>query len=1097
MLCLLFVLTPMQAAIAQDAPEDILTHDERAWLGNHPGIRLAPERSYPPFIFVDTDGKLKGMSLDYMTLLEQKLGVKFQVLESTNLASILDQVRQGEADVVTSLMQTPERAEYMIFTPPYISTPAVIIVRNSREGTLALDQMADMKIAVGDGYGVQSFLQKNYSRLLLLPVEDDESCLKSVSFGETDAAVVDLASASHIIENLHITNLRVAGQVGFTYELSLASRKDWPILNSILIKGLAEISGEERDAIYRKWVKLSRPFLFASRGVWIGVASLFGAIILITAGALVWNGTLNRQVRKKTEELSLELAERRRTEEILRVNEERLGIIADNTYDWEYWRAPDGSYLWISPACETISGYPPEQFTEKISMIRKIIHPDDRNIWMAHLVEIDTQHAKHHEIDFRIIKPTGEIVWIAHTCKPITSSTGEFLGRRACNRDITERKNTEETLMAREQLEIELRRANEALREAKETAEAANQAKSSFLANMSHEIRTPLNAIVGFAHLLKREPLTPGQLNQLDKLSASARHLLQVINDILDLSKIEAGKIFLEINDFELARIIDQTCAIISDRVVSKNLELIVNMQDTPAFFRGDDMRLGQILLNILGNAVKFTEKGTISVTVRVVDQRADNVLLRFEVRDTGVGISQEQMNRLFRAFEQADNSTTRRFGGSGLGLAISKRLVEMMNGCIGVESEPDQGALFWMEIPFEVSLQKPRHTNLLELTQGMRALVIDRLEPASDWIGDDQITQALRMRYGSHILLVEDNPINQEVATQLLEAVGMKVSIADNGQIAVDMTRNSFFDAVLMDVQMPVMDGLKATEAIRCLPGWESIPILAMTANAFDEDGARCLSVGMNDHIAKPVEPSKLYEMLVKWLPERHDVNLATLSGGGSTNAVLDPAANAKLLSLLESVDGLDVSAGLRSVQGKLPLYVNLLNHFVERHGKDTDVLVGQMRSGEIAAVQHTAHALKGVAGALGVREVQQSAFDLEKSVKEGADTRALRGHLDRLSLQLNRVIEELKDVLDEAEDSCEEAVVDWQKVADVMVQLESLLAGHDALANEIFEQSNRMLIAALGDKARQLGKEIENFDYADALETVRTIRKTGFDHS
>ncbi|MBF0528571.1 MAG: response regulator [Deltaproteobacteria bacterium] len=746
---------------------------------------------------------------------------------------------------------------------------------------------------------------------------------------------------------------------------------------------------------------------------------------------------------------------------------------------------------------------------------------------------------------------------------------------------------------------------------AKEQAEAATRAKSEFLANMSHEIRTPMNAIIGFAHLIKRDPLTSQQLSQLGKMSNAAQHLLQIINDILDLSKIEASKIILDIRDFEPARVIDHVCGIVSDKVAAKNLNLLVDMDHVPSMLRGDDLRLGQILLNLVSNAVKFTEKGNISIILRTIDQRANTVVLRFEVRDTGIGMTREQLERLFNAFEQADTSTTRRFGGTGLGLAISKRLVELMNGSIGVESEIGLGTLFWMEVPFEKSSQKPQQIKNIQAFQGMRVLVIDDFEDAReilasmlteigmradtassgeegldavlradqagdayrlliiDWKmpglngidtarrlqslqltanpgylmvtaygdqvpreearmsginrvlskpvtptvlydalietltqaepfavspSDNQTEQALDKRRGSQILLVEDNAINQEVACQLLEYVGMRVSVAENGQTAVRMAGSKSYDLILMDVQMPVMDGLQATEAIRRLPGWESIPILAMTANAFGEDRDKCLEAGMNDHVIKPVEPKKLNEILVKWLPVRDEKDLSTSGKPDLTMFTTDQTVGLNLLPLLEAVDGLDVYTGLRLMLGDVSRYARLLGQFIQRHGNDAALLVGQLGAGEYEAVRQTTHALKGVAGTLGAKRVQQSAFELEKAVKQGADAELLKGYLNVLSSELAHLVEGLRIALPEDNSRENSTLFDWSQVEVVLTQLEELLVSDNTLANDVFEQGKDLLSAALGDEARQLERQIQDFDYADALNTLRAARKSGF---
>ncbi len=540
--------------------------------------------------------------------------------------------------------------------------------------------------------------------------------------------------------------------------------------------------------------------------------------------------------------------------------------------------------------------------------------------------------------------------------------------------------------------DISARKAAElSLLNAKTAAEAANRAKSTFLANMSHEIRTPMNAIIGLTHLLRRQIAVPDHREKLDKIADSADHLLSVINDILDISKIEADKIVLENSSFELDDMLARIAAMVIDRVHAKGLELVLDTAPGLGTVKGDATRLGQALLNYLGNAVKFTERGTITLRVRPLETAVDSVLLRFEVSDTGIGISPEVLPRLFQAFEQADTSTTRRFGGTGLGLVITRRLAILMGGDAGAESTPGVGSTFWLTARLgRVNTDKERY--LIPTLRGKRALVVDDtpaarlvhsqllrmtgmdsetvasgpeamekcvaavesdkpfdlvlvdlLMPDIDgfetlallrsaplqpiplmWLvtasGDEVImddarergfdevllkplsiatlheslTRHLAMLTGNgvasaaespsgetveltlrrdyaqcRLLLVEDEPINREVAAIMLDDVGLVTELAENGKEAVDRVKVKAFDLILMDMQMPVLDGVEATRMIRQLPNGKTVPILAMTANAFSADREACLVAGMNDFLTKPVDPNKLYAAVLAWLSQ------------------------------------------------------------------------------------------------------------------------------------------------------------------------------------------------------------------------------------
>ena len=389
----------------------------------------------------------------------------------------------------------------------------------------------------------------------------------------------------------------------------------------------------------------------------------------------------------------------------------------------------------------------------------------------------------------------------------------------------------------------------EALRQARDDAEAANIAKSAFLANMSHEIRTPLNAVVGMAHLLRRSGLNPVQLDRLDKLDTAGHHLLEIINAILDLSKIEAGKFQLEAVSFNLRAVVGNVASILAPRLQEKGLHLFTEVAHLPHLLFGDRTRLQQALLNFAGNAIKFTEHGRITIRVAPVAEDEESVMLRFEVTDTGIGIDAEVLDRLFNAFEQADVSTTRRYGGTGLGLAITRRIACLMGGDVGVSSTLGQGSQFW----FTARLLKVRD------------------EPVArpvEWTMN--VERRLQQEFsGSRILLAEDEPINAEIARMMLEDAGLLVDLAEDGKRACEMASRGDYALVLMDMQMPNMNGLDATRCLREIHEMARLPIIAMTANAFSEDRARCFAAGMNDFIGKPIDPQHFFSTVLYWLEE------------------------------------------------------------------------------------------------------------------------------------------------------------------------------------------------------------------------------------
>ena len=580
---------------------------------------------------------------------------------------------------------------------------------------------------------------------------------------------------------------------------------------------------------------------------------LVGALVASLLALVVALGVVAK-VRGLNRALRAEIGEREAAEQGLQTREAQYRELVDNANALILRLSPEGKVTYFNECAERFFGYSAAEIVGRnvLGTIVPTVETDTGRdlVRMVSSILTDPSSGEHNENEN--VTRDGRRVFVRWANRAIRRPDGGLAGLLCIGQDVTARRAMEQELTAhRSRLEEQVALRTVELAQAKEAAEAASRAKSAFLANTSHEIRTPLNAITGMTHLLRRSGVSEDQAQRLDKIETAGQHLLEILNAVLDLSKIEAGKLSLERTGVVVDAVVHNVVAMLHDRAVAKGLALEVALQQGLPPLLGDPTRLQQALLNYGSNAVKFTgEGGRIRFRTRLVEENANGLLVRFEVEDTGIGIAPDKLGQIFWAFEQADSSTTREYGGTGLGLAITRKLAGLMGGAAGVSSEPGVGSTFWFTA---------------RLIRGV-------FQPVSGLLPDpDEAEALLGERFaGQRILLVEDDEINREIAVEMLVETGLLIDTAEDGLAAVEMARDTDYALILMDMQMPRLDGLQATLQIRALPGRAGTPIIAMTANAFAEDRARCFEVGMNDFIPKPVEPDLLQQVVLKWL-ERH----------------------------------------------------------------------------------------------------------------------------------------------------------------------------------------------------------------------------------
>jgi len=1274
----------------------ILSAEEMEWIKNHPNIKFTGDPDYLPFEAFDSNGKYIGIASEFLKLIEEKSGIKFEILPSKSWRESVDNAISLKVDLISNYVGSAGIAGTHLSTKGYIKSPIVAVSKHSR-GVGYITDMAELKgkkVAVVSGYGYVKDLKKRYPYINFLESDSVATGLYGVSEGRYDLFLCSLYAASYHISKSGLYDLQIAGKTGVNMELGFNVRSDWEILVSIINKALTSITYEEELEILNRWNKVE----FKEKIDYDLIRKVIVVALAIVLWLFFWNRELKKRVTQKTVELKNLLQSFDKNviafktgvdykinyvsdalcensgypkEELIGKGYEAIIELGDEKIANEIGAFFEHKDIWVWSGILKIKKTEDEFFWAE-SVIQKEIDKNSDTVGLAVICKDITAQIKYQELTIKleniVAARTKELVKINEQQQAVFDSAnigiglinnsralvqcnkrmdeifgyeyGEQIGRSIIDwytKDIDINKIYSliwggETVMLEQELKrkdgslfwgrVSARAVNiddkdsgivtvieditnerlalESIKKGKEIAEEATKAKSNFLANMSHEIRTPMNAIIGMSHLALQSDLNEKQRGYIKKVDNAAKNLLGIINDILDFSKIEAGKLTFENTEFLLEDVMDNLADLTVIKAQEKGLELLFDIDtDIPTALIGDPLRLGQVLINLVANAIKFTQKGEVKVSVKKVSIEGDVVGLRFEVKDTGIGLSRDQMDKLFAPFEQGDSSTTRRFGGSGLGLTICHKLVEMMGGNIRVESETGKGSKFYFEVKFRIQKEQRTIPSPVKDIKNLRVLVVDdnessreilqgilnslkfeadvapsgvdavaKLEQAQnegspyhlilmDWmmpemdgvetiknirsntnisntpafimvtaynkdelsekakgvkldgllvkpispstlydailnafgieerritrkqekeVNHSEITEKIS---GSNLLLVEDNILNQELAVEILELEGIRVDIANNGAEAVEKVKYNNYDGVLMDCQMPVMDGFEATRIIRSDDRFKNLPIIAMTANAMSGDRERCIECGMDDHIPKPIDVEKMLNVLARWIKPKNIAN---------TQVVTEPEQECEI----PKIDGLDMESALHRMNGNKKLLKKLLGKFVTSQGESIKRLRGYLEVKDSDSAIREAHSLKGLAGNIGADELAHEAIRLESILKGGSNEEleeAITATEMRLLDITNAISSSLQSI--EAPTSIGETKkIDIDLLRVNIEKLKSLFDGLDADAIALSEDVGQMFESlGFSEEAKSMIRKVNEFEFEDAKSILISI--------
>lgn len=998
-----------------------LTPQERQFVAKHQTIRVG-SNNMPPYIY-EEDGKIRGYAVDLLTFLGQKAGLEMEFVICRDYQAI-ECLKNGQIDLIPNIIVTPEQSEFILFSHCQYALDEVIFGRSDRKDMPDLASLEDKTVALPPDYAVAGLLKQHYPRIKIIETKDLLSSLQDVSAGKADATVMTSYMGQYILSDKFITKLDAVGTARIDNQPPLTAahygvRKDLPLLQSILDKAFQTLSPADRQEIWARWFHKPerdmtplvfsepeknylaqkktikyiynpdwKPLDYASEGNHAGIISGYMKLLEKRLGvkfqavpAKNKNEAVSKLISGECDFLSGEVPLPKNkshlayTDPYFKTTIVFLGK-SDKSLIYSVDSLLDKSVGVSSTSCikdVLKKDYPSFRLIEAANCKEALQNLEDEEIYaLATTLEHSAQILSEHPDHFKVICNSNINYPLSMAVRQNNPQLHSLLQKavesiRAEDRDEIATKWTSVTIAQYfdysliwktlgilgffaiflifrgyelAKLNRKLWEANRASELARQEAVAANKSKSDFLARMSHEIRTPLNAVIGLSELLTFSDLTPKQREQLNKIQYSANLLLGVINDVLDLSKIEAGRMDLEKTVFNLKDVVASVYNVLEIRAKENRLRLTYVIDPTiPAFLVGDPVKIGQVLLNLGTNAIKFTEQGMVEIKLSAFNHSAETVTVNFRITDTGMGVDQADLDKLFQPFTQADESISRKYGGSGLGLTISRQLVELMGGSLQGKSQTAIGSTFHFTITLGIAPDIPR---LFASYQGGKT--------------------PFATLPGYSVLVVEDNELNREVISGLLENIGIVVSTANNGLEAINQIQKKRFDAILMDIQMPIMDGIEATKTIR--DAGFSMPVIGLSANAVSEEVTLSLAAGMNDYLTKPFRLTDLHKLLIKWLP-------------GSTGS--DNAAAGEIV-----LEHLNIRNGQQYFDNRTE-YLDALRAFANKNRSTVWTMIKQLDQGENGPLLENLHVIKANAGYIGADHLFTLTAKLETEILNG----------------------------------------------------------------------------------------------------------------